>query len=144
MPSLMRLLRQFALLQFVIALDNKILIICSYNRVQIRLTNTYEIVFVISVICFNRLFFEHLESSKSFFNWDSLHARLNSHYEASSYKKKKRKKVKTYRKSVQKEPAVKRCLLILELKPLRSQVKGKYSIGTEFQSQAVQGKNLWT
>ena len=27
---------------------------------------------------------------------------------------------KAYRKSVQKEPTVKRCLLILELKPLRS------------------------
>ena len=27
-----------------------------------------------------------------FFNWDSLHARLNSHYEAWSYKKKKHKK----------------------------------------------------
>ena len=26
------------------------------------------------------------------FNWDSLHARLNSHYEAWSYKKKKHKK----------------------------------------------------
>ena len=27
-----------------------------------------------------------------FFNWDSLHARLNSHYEAWSYKEKKHKK----------------------------------------------------
>ena len=35
-----------------------------------------------------------------FFNWDSLHARLNSHYDAWSYKKKKQKKVKAYRKSV--------------------------------------------
>ena len=26
-----------------------------------------------------------------FFNWDSLHARLNSHYKALSYKKKKQK-----------------------------------------------------
>ena len=43
-----------------------------------------------------------------FFNWDSLHARLNSHYEAWSYKKKKHKKVKAYRKSNEKEPAVKR------------------------------------
>ena len=34
-----------------------------------------------------------------FFNWYSLHARLNSHYEAWSYKKKKHKKVKAYRKS---------------------------------------------
>ena len=33
-----------------------------------------------------------------FFNWDSLHARLNSHYKAWSYKKKKRKNIKAYRK----------------------------------------------
>ena len=35
-----------------------------------------------------------------FFNWYSLHARLNSHYEAWSYKKRKHKKVKAYRKSL--------------------------------------------
>ena len=35
-----------------------------------------------------------------FFNWDSLHARQNSHYEAWNYKKKKRKKIKAYGKSV--------------------------------------------
>ena len=34
-----------------------------------------------------------------FFNWYSLHARLNSRYEAWSYKKRKRKKVKAYKKS---------------------------------------------
>ena len=37
-----------------------------------------------------------------------------------SYKKKKHKKVKAYRKSIYKEPTVKRYLLILDLKPLRS------------------------
>ena len=35
-----------------------------------------------------------------FFNWDLLHARLNSHCKAWSYKKRKHKKIKTYRKSV--------------------------------------------
>ena len=35
-----------------------------------------------------------------FFNWYSLRARLNSHYEAWSYKKRKHKKVKAYRKSI--------------------------------------------
>ena len=35
-----------------------------------------------------------------FFNWHSLHARLNSHQEAWSYKKKKHKKIRTHRKSV--------------------------------------------
>ena len=55
-----------------------------------------------------------------FKNWDSLHARLNSHYEVSSYKKKKHKNIKACRKSIWKEPTVKRCLVILDLKPLRS------------------------
>ena len=35
-------------------------------------------------------------------------------------RKKSTKKITGYRKSVQKEPAVKICLLILDLKPLRS------------------------
>ena len=77
-----------------------------------------------------------------FINWDSLHVRLNSHYEAWSYKKKKHKKVKAYRKSVWKEPTVKRCLLILDLKPLKSKVRGKHSIGKKIQSLAVRGKKL--
>ena len=55
-----------------------------------------------------------------FLNWDSLHTRLNCHYEAQNYKKKKHKKITAYREFVQKKPAVKRCLLILDLKPLRS------------------------
>ena len=33
-------------------------------------------------------------------NWDSFHARLNSHYRAWSYMKKKHKKIKAWRKSV--------------------------------------------
>ena len=51
-----------------------------------------------------------------FFNWDLLHARLNSHYKEWSYKKKEHIKIEKYRKSVQKEPTVKRCLSILGLK----------------------------
>ena len=35
-----------------------------------------------------------------FFNWDLLHARLNSHYEACSYKKRSTIKITGYRKSV--------------------------------------------
>ena len=81
---------------------------------------------------------------QAFFNWDSLHARLNSHYKARSYKKKKHKKIKAYTKSLQKEPTVNMCLLILDLKSFGSQVKGKYSIGRKFQSLAVQGKKLLT
>ena len=39
-------------------------------------------------------------------NWDSLHARRNSHYDLWSYKKKKHIKVKEYRKSVLKKMSV--------------------------------------
>ena len=49
-----------------------------------------------------------------FFNWDSLHAKVNTHYEAWNYKKKKHKKIKAYMKSLEKELKVKRCLLILD------------------------------
>ena len=35
-----------------------------------------------------------------FFNWDSLHARLNSYFKTWSYKKKKHKEIKAYRKSL--------------------------------------------
>ena len=35
-----------------------------------------------------------------FFNWHSLHARLNSHYKAWSCKKKKHKKIKVYRENL--------------------------------------------
>ena len=48
--------------------------------------------------------------------------------QAWNYKKKKHKKIIAYRKSLQKEPTGNRCLLILDLKPLRLQVKGKHSI----------------
>ena len=34
-----------------------------------------------------------------YFNWDSLHARLDSHYRERGNKKKKHKKIKVYRKS---------------------------------------------
>ena len=77
-------------------------------------------------------------------NINSYSARLNSHYKTWSYTKKKYKRIKAYRESLWKRPAANRFLLILELKPLRSQVKGKHSIGTEFQSLAVRRKELLT
>ena len=66
------------------------------------------------------------------FNWDPVHAMLNSHYEALSCKK-NLKKVEAYRISVQKEPTAETFLLILNLMPRRLQIKGKHSIGREFQ-----------
>ena len=68
-----------------------------------------------------------------FLNWNRLHARLNNHHKAWSYKKKKYKKIKAYRKSLYKEPAVKMCMLILNLKSFRLYVKGKHSIRKELQ-----------
>ena len=50
-----------------------------------------------------------------FLNWDSLHVRLKNYYEALSYKEKKYKKIKAHRKSVWKEPIVKRFMLTLRL-----------------------------
>ena len=58
-------------------------------------------------------------------------------------RKRNTKKLK-HRKSVQKEPTVQICLLIIDLKPFRSCVKGKHSIGSEFQGLAVRGKKLLT
>ena len=50
----------------------------------------------------------HLQNINNFFfNWDLLYARLNSHYEARSYKKKKHKKVKAYRNLLRKDPQLK-------------------------------------
>ena len=79
-----------------------------------------------------------LVSGLFFFNWDSLYAGLGMELQ----EKKKGKKIKAYRKSLQKEPTANRCLLILDLKPFRLQVKGKHSIGREFQILAVQRKRL--
>ena len=76
-----------------------------YNHVQCL----YELSFWIHV----------LMTCNFFFNWDSLQARLNSYYKAWSYKKKKHKKIKAYKKSVSEKPTVKRCLLIPDLKPFR-------------------------
>ena len=51
------------------------------------------------VVSFGNL---HSETKGFFFKkkWYPLHARLSSHYEAWSYKKRKHKKVKAYRKSI--------------------------------------------
>ena len=46
----------------------------------------------------------NMPGSSDFFSWDSFHARLNSHYEAWSYKKKKRKRLHAgnlFRKNLQ-------------------------------------------
>ena len=54
-----------------------------------------------SIICIDAAAGIKLQWSReyiySFFNWDSLHARLNYDYKAWSYKKKKHKKIKAYR-----------------------------------------------
>ena len=76
-----------------------------------------------------------------FFNWDSLNARLTNQYGPWSDKKKK-KKIKLKKED---------CLLknlkikgVLDLKLFRSYIRGNHSAGREFQSLAVQGKQLLT
>ena len=49
---------------------------------------------------FTDAYFTEIPTTDFFFNCDSLHATLNSHYEAWSYKKKKHKKITAYRKPV--------------------------------------------
>ena len=78
--------------------------------------------------------------SSFIFDWDSLHARLNSHYKAWNYKEKKHKNIKAYKKSVKKEATIKRCTFILDLKPFRSYVKVKHSIGREFESSCARNE----
>ena len=63
-----------------------------------------------------------------FFNWDSLHVGLNRHCEAWSCEKKKHKRL-MHTANVKKESTVKRGLLILDLKPFKSYVKGKRPTG---------------
>ena len=83
--------------------------------------------------------YESVKKVKKYFNQDSFHASLNSHYKASRYKK----KIKAQKfKASKKEYSLIRCLLILNLKPFRSYVKGKYSISRESQNLALQGKKL--
>ena len=66
-----------------------------------------------------------------------LPSRLSSHYKASSYKKRKHKKVKAYRKSSKKEPTAKRYLLILGLSRFvshRATISGEFDSRKDSQS----------
>ena len=73
-----------------------------------------------SCFCYQSVDCFAFELSYFFMNWDSIYARLNRHYKAWNYEKKKYKKIKAYRKSLEKEPTVNSFLLILDLKPFRS------------------------
>ena len=92
---------------------NFLLVFQSLHRKLIHLLNRNQHIFWTATD-------HHHSAWHLFFNWDLLPVRLNRHYEAWSYKKTNYRKLKVYRKSVQKEPTVKRCLLILDLKQLRS------------------------
>ena len=59
-------------------------------------------------------------------------------------RKRSSKRLKHAENLFRKKLQLKTCLLILDLKTLRSLVKGKHSIGREFQSIAVRGKKLLT
>ena len=94
------------------------------KKMFFKIWKTERLILSIKTIC--RMSIKILKSQTQaenvmlFFKWDSLHTRLNSHYKAWSYKKKKHKKIKAYRKSLKKEPTVNRCPLTLHLKPFRS------------------------
>ena len=57
----------------------------SHNLLKLSLLNFYG-------LCSNFVDCESFLESNFFFNWDLLHARLNSHYQAWSYKKGSTKK----------------------------------------------------
>ena len=70
--------------------------------IQEKLKSKGTIVSVGNLMALKSFFINYATEQEHFLknNWDSLHARLNSHYKAWSYKKKKLKKIKVYRKSV--------------------------------------------
>ena len=65
---------------------------------QIRISNSSSTL-IDNIFC-NVTFNSNIVSGKFLFNWDSLHARLNSNQEAWSYKRKKHKNIKRYKKSL--------------------------------------------
>ena len=65
------------------------------SKLNIRLSR-----FFINVANWKNRNFVETRRKFFFFNWDSPHARLNSHYEAWSYKKRSTKRITGYRKSV--------------------------------------------
>ena len=71
------------------------------NKVFIELSKSTSHKSIISTKKSKKTFLVGFNSFGTFFfNWDSLHARLNSHYEAWRYKKKKYEKIRAHRKSV--------------------------------------------
>ena len=70
-------------------------------------------------------------------------SRLNSHYKACTYKKKK-KNIKGIQLSCLPDPKDKRSPLTLNLWSFRPQVKEKHSVSTKLQSPNVAGKKLLT
>ena len=60
------------------------------------------------------------------------------------FKEKQEEKDRNYKKAILKNHNDKRYLLTLDLKSVRSLVKGKYSICKELESQSLRGKKMWT
>ena len=70
---------------------------------NVFITVIYVVIWMRAVCCCSTVFtygYKSCNSRDFFLNWDLLHARLNSHCKAWSYKKKKHKKIKAYRKSL--------------------------------------------
>ena len=67
--------------------------------------------------CHSHLVKSYTKATKVWSRASTIHSWNSTEW---SYKKKKHKKITAYSKYVLKEPTVKRCLLILDIKPLRS------------------------
>ena len=63
----------------------KMIILCFFHELKIRLVDNLQSLVMCNTSEASSFFF-------FLFNWDSLHATLNSHYEAWSYKKKNTQK----------------------------------------------------
>ena len=72
----------------------------SFDTVLIEALMAYLLKGIINIVIFffSWYIFKYLfkYEFQTFLNWDSLNARLNSHYETRSYKKKKHKKITEY------------------------------------------------
>ena len=68
---------------------------------MLKLTFLVQLFFIMKITLMNRMKFMRPKTSnkgrgqvRSFFNWNSLHSRLNSRYKAQSYKKTNKKNMK--------------------------------------------------
>ena len=94
-----------------------------FDAIELALKKNSKISFFISFFLFFIYFWLGLTTS----------CKVEQPLQGMQLNEKKKKRIKRFRKAIQKEPKEKICLLTLELKSFRSYVKRKYSAGKEFQ-----------